>query len=1204
MPRLPLAAALLAGLLVPPWTHGADGPERARITWVDPPPPARGEVLLQASPDAALDDARTNQPMFTGSRLFTRALGQAAVTLTGAGSNSIVRAGPLSELAFVRRARSPVELARGVFYFLARGEPFSFEFETPHVIGGHQGTDFALTVTPEETVVTLFDGELRMTNTVVLEDGVATAHPVTLTNRFQQAILATNRPPLVLAATNLVQWWLEYPAVIVPDELPLDDDMRARLGPSLAAYATGDLRGALLLFPTNAPARPADGERVYQAALALVQGRTDEAQAALAEVRSLPSLTNAIHLVIEAVTGTNALPVLEPCSASEWLGYSYLLQARHDLAGALRATTNALALAPGFAATRVRAAELHFARGDRRRAAALLDDDPETVARHPGAQVLRGFFAAGVRRPGEAIPAFEHALGLDPSSSTAWLGRGLGLISAGGRTNLAAGLADLKTAAGADPGRALLRSYLGKGFQVAGDFTNAARELEFARTLDPNDPTPWLYLGLLRQQENRINEGIGELTESAARNNNRRVYRSQLLLDQDRAVRGANLARLYQDAGLSEVAVREATRAVGSDYASAAAHLFLANSYDTLRDPGQADLRYETAWFSELLTGNLLAPVGAGQLAPTLSANEYGMMFERNRPLAVASTTEYLSSGAWRQSGALQGLEGRLEYAFEAHYVTEPGERVNEDVESWSLWPRVKYQLGPSDTLYLQANIAEYDAGDTTRYLDPASANPELRVSESIEPIVLAGHHHEWSPGQHTLVLLGGFRDEITVTDPLNQVPAFTRNTVSGLINRAPYPARVPSQRDALATQDLTYSSRFEGLSLDLQHIAALGDAASGGWGSHSLVGGARLQTGEFSNQVDLDDGESMTYGLAGPGSTPLTFSTPTDQGDTGGSFDRVTLYAYDQWQVRRWLTVTLGLAYDHLYFPQNHRVAPLSDEMETADELSPKAGLAIQPWTNGLIRAAYTRSLGGVAFDQSFRLEPTQVAGVNQAFRSLIPESVSGPLVAPVYEVAGIGLDQRFGDRTYFTAAGAWRASDVDRLQGAFQTFLSTSNLPPVRSGLRDRLEYEQWELSAGVYQLLDRQWTLGFTYLLDDSTLTTTLSDAATPAVAGLLNTEQQARLHQLGPRVFFNSAGGWFGSAEALWTTQSGTDPAAGDFGEDFWQVNLFAGYRFWRRQVEARIGLLNVTDDGHRLHPLNLTPRYPQSRTLSLSLRFAL
>ena len=40
------------------------------------------------------------------------------------------------------------------------------------------------------------------------------------------------------------------------------------------------------------------------------------------------------------------------------------------------------------------------------------------------------------------------------------------------------------------------------------------------------------------------------MEKSQELNDNRSVYRSQLLLDQDRAVRSANLANIYRDAGM------------------------------------------------------------------------------------------------------------------------------------------------------------------------------------------------------------------------------------------------------------------------------------------------------------------------------------------------------------------------------------------------------------------------------------------------------------------------------------------------------------------------------------------------------------------------------------------------------------------------------------------------------------------------------
>src|SRR6266498_2506795 len=83
------------------------------------------------------------------------------------------------------------------------------------------------------------------------------------------------------------------------------------------------------------------------------------------------------------------------------------------------------------------------------------------------------------------------------------------------------------------------------------------KELTLAKSLDPNDPSSWLYAALLDQQQNRINDGIRDLETSKRLNDNRSLYRSRHLLDEDQAVRGANLSAIYRDAGFIDLSRRE-----------------------------------------------------------------------------------------------------------------------------------------------------------------------------------------------------------------------------------------------------------------------------------------------------------------------------------------------------------------------------------------------------------------------------------------------------------------------------------------------------------------------------------------------------------------------------------------------------------------------------------------------------------------------
>ena len=134
-----------------------------------------------------------------------------------------------------------------------------------------------------------------------------------------------------------------------------------------------------------------------------------------------------------------------------------------------------------------------------------------------------------------------------------------------------------------------------------------------------NDPASLLYSALWHQEGNQVNAAIRDLKQSGELNDHRSAFRSQLLPDQDAAVRGANLADIYHDAGMDDVSVREATRAVNFGYADYSAHLFLADSYNPLHNPNLIDPREATAWSGEFLVANLLAPVGAGTLCAVRS---------------------------------------------------------------------------------------------------------------------------------------------------------------------------------------------------------------------------------------------------------------------------------------------------------------------------------------------------------------------------------------------------------------------------------------------------------------------------------------------------------------------------------------------------------------------------------------------------------
>jgi hypothetical protein len=71
---------------------------------------------------------------------------------------------------------------------------------------------------------------------------------------------------------------------------------------------------------------------------------------------------------------------------------------------------------------------------------------------------------------------------------------------------------------------------------IRGDVQGFTRRKN-AKVLDPHDPTPWFYEAILKQTTNRPVGALHDLQRAIALNDNRAVYRSSLLLDEDFAAR-------------------------------------------------------------------------------------------------------------------------------------------------------------------------------------------------------------------------------------------------------------------------------------------------------------------------------------------------------------------------------------------------------------------------------------------------------------------------------------------------------------------------------------------------------------------------------------------------------------------------------------------------------------------------------------------
>jgi tetratricopeptide (TPR) repeat protein len=1119
------------------------------------------------------------QPLDFGDRLQTAELSWAVV---GFADLSRIRVREFTTLEVVKPSALTggpgLKIHRGAAYVADLPRFREFRVETPHVAVAPDGTEFLIEVTDTGTRVVMFDGQADLEN----------AFGVTTVRAGEQGLAEPGKRPTTarLEARSLVQWWLYYPGVLDPDELNLAPGDGGELDPSLAAYRAGALTEALRKYPGHpvTPALPTEAEKIYYAALLLSVGAVDKAQSVLSGVAPESSLASALRTLIAAVTSNPKPETPKPQSASEWLALSYQHQSAHQLEAALQVARNAVEQSPRFGFGWARVAELEFSFGRTREAREALRRSLDLAPRNAQAHALNGFLFAADNRIHAALLSFDEAIRLDRGLGNAWLGRGLCRIRLG---QFAAGQEDLQAAAVLEPNRALLHSYLGKAFSEAGEVPQASKELEFARRLDPNDPTALLYSALIHRDQNRINEAVADLEESIRLNDNRAVYRSRLLLDQDRAVRGANLAAIYRDVGMTDLSVQEAARAVNMDYANFSAHLFLANSYsDLLNYNPQVNLRHETPRVSEYLVASLLAPAGAGVLSPTVSQQEYSKLFERDR-VGLTSSTEYLSRGAWTQAAAQYGIFGDFSYSLDAYHRWDPGQRVNNDLELASFSVRSKYQLTPADSIFLQVIDSRARFGDLAQYYDASNpvtgANPLVRGEETQEPILLAGYHHEWSPHHHTLVLAGRLEDTLRIDNPLQSTLLLLTNGGGEIAHVVPH------------STDQSYRSDLEIYTAEVQHIFQHERFA--------LILGGRAQAGHFETRNTTVPETNLINGDVFPAEW---FDSPPQEGRS--HFERWTGYGYAHWQAAPPLRLIAGLAYDHLTYPVNFRYSPISEGEDTIDQLSPKGGLLFTPWKSTTMRAAYSRSLGGASIDQSFRLEPTQVAGFNQAWRSLAPESVVGANAAERFETWNLSLEHALPTHTYLAVSGEWLQSEIHRTFGAYDFVVPGLGMGPFiwQSGTRERLDFSERTLVASINQLAGEAWALGARYRVSLAELENRFPEVPTSASAeGDFRRSQQleAILHQIHLFMAYNDPSGYFLQFDSVWSGQSNDGYASELPGDEFWQFNLHGGYRFPRRQAEIRVGILNLNDQDYRLNPLNLTTELPRERTLVASLRFS-
>jgi tetratricopeptide (TPR) repeat protein len=612
-----------------------------------------------------------------------------------------------------------VELVRGALLFMTRVRR-SVEICTPFVNAAIEGTEFVVRVQADRTVITVFEGTVRASN----DRGMVLVGP------GQQAVAVQNQAPqlqITVRPREAVQWALYYEPV-----LPVASLEQLAAVPEAARDAPFYVRRAGLL---------------------LAAGQLDEARTDLDQAQKLdPSSGDAYALrAIVAVALndkdgalSNGRMAVEraPQSASAQLALSYALQADFQLEAARDAALRATELEPENAGALARLAETRLMLDDVGGAVRAARDAVQRSPQVARAQVVLGFTLLAQLNPSEAREVFQRAIDLESDNPLARLGMGLTRIRQG---NLAEGRADLELAMALNPDDSLIRSYLGKAYFDEKREPLPAEQFEQAKQLDPQDPTPWFYDAIRKQTLNRPVDALLDLQSSEQLNDNRAVYRSTLLLDQDLAARGARLGRIYRDLGFERLALLEGWRSLDTDPGSHSAHRLLSDTYLVLP-------RHGVARDSELLQAQLLQPININPVQPRLADNglsflddtgpagagynEFTRLFAANQVRVVADG--FVGNlGTFADNVILSGIANRLSFSVgQFHYETD-GLRPNNDLRQNIYSAFLQFNLSGRTSVHFETRGSNARNGDRRLLFNPETFQTLAREKTGIDTVRL-----------------------------------------------------------------------------------------------------------------------------------------------------------------------------------------------------------------------------------------------------------------------------------------------------------------------------------------------------------------------------------------------------------------------------------------------------------------------------------
>jgi len=844
-----------------------------------------------------------------------------------AGWNTIRKA----TTAIDKSIKSLYKAVEGEVWFRNKDKYTNLVVDTPVVVVGVRGTDFTVKIADDKTT------------TISLLEGIAEAYnefgSISM-NAGEEAVARPGQAPqkrILLRPVDAVQWTITVPPLIEPHKI-----RDLQLLKAYSALMDGNVRDAHTVLKEIVRVNPSASLPWSMLALSsLVLGDKKEAIAAAEK---------GVDLDQQSVT---ALIVL-----------SYTCQSNFEFDRAMEITDKAYSLENTNPLVLTNLARLKFGAGYMDEAMKLIEKAESSSPGNAEIYNLKGFIALARQHTKESIIIFRKAIELDPTIGEPHMGLGLAYMRL---NDVATALEEITTAVLLEPQRALFLSYWAKMLYQVDRHKQAIDILELSHRLDPNDPTPELYKSIVLRDLNRPTEAIKSLNNAVSLNDNRAIYRSKFLLDQDLAVKNIDLSRLYEQLGLSEWAKNKAMVSVKQDYNNSSAHLFLAGS---VREDGDRSWIY----LNETLLARLLMPANLNSFN---TFNEYTSFFEQPAVNGTVSGT----FGSFKSAAGELYLYGgvphaNLAFGVGTKYYDSDGWRRSNDEREANFAGIVKWDATPKDKFMFVASNYNSKQGDRwyPRYEYDSNPNYFSYSTNKLKRLEL-GYNRQFTPNSNLLIYLSSLTNNGTNYDNIFKDPTI-----------AVYAPFLPvvfayNKGDVSTEYEIPYKQ------VQIQYLHKMN--------SHQLIVGTNQYWGE--NTFDLLPwlNDTPTYTFAG-------FSLPARS--TNITYQQ-SYYAQDTWRISRNVTLDGALYFDRMkdgggnysyqYFPNINLLPgfgtlfvnnpPYYQTEMKKDAWSPRLGLVFTPTKTDTLRLAGFQYMLPYL---SSRLDPTNIAGI-PIYRNATPGSI-----------------------------------------------------------------------------------------------------------------------------------------------------------------------------------------------------------------------